>query len=69
MAVDVAQLLAFAVKNNASDLHLSAGVPPMIFTGDASDLGKRCRNTRAKRELGWTLRYPTYREGASLPAS
>jgi twitching motility protein PilT len=28
--VDIAQLLAFAVKNNASDLHLSAGVPPMI---------------------------------------
>jgi len=30
MAVDIAQLLGFAVKNNASDLHLSAGVPPMI---------------------------------------
>src|SRR4026207_259006 len=30
MAVDIAQLLAFAVKNKASDLHLSAGVPPMI---------------------------------------
>jgi twitching motility protein PilT len=30
MSLDVAQLLAFAVKNNASDLHLSAGVPPMI---------------------------------------
>src|ERR1700743_1513341 len=30
MAIDIAQLLAFAVKNNASDLHLSAGVPPMI---------------------------------------
>ncbi len=30
MAVDIAQLLAFAVKNNASDLHLSAGEPPMI---------------------------------------
>jgi twitching motility protein PilT len=28
--VDVAQLLAFAVKNKASDLHLSSGVPPMI---------------------------------------
>ena len=27
-AVDIAQLLAFAVKNNASDLHLSSGVPP-----------------------------------------
>jgi len=30
MAVEVDQLLAFAVKNNASDLHISAGVPPMI---------------------------------------
>lgn len=30
MAVDIAQLLAFGVKNGASDLHLSAGVPPMI---------------------------------------
>jgi twitching motility protein PilT len=29
-AVDIAQLLAFAVKNNASDLHLSSGVPPII---------------------------------------
>jgi twitching motility protein PilT len=30
MAVDVAQLVSFTVKNNASDLHLSGGVPPMI---------------------------------------
>jgi twitching motility protein PilT len=30
MAVDIAQLLTFAVKNDASDLHISAGVPPMI---------------------------------------
>src|SRR5690606_34136661 len=30
MAVDVAQLLAFTEKNNASDMHLSGGVPPMI---------------------------------------
>lgn len=28
--MDIAQLLAFAVKNGASDLHLSAGLPPMI---------------------------------------
>lgn len=28
--MDIAQLLAFGVKNNASDLHLSAGLPPMI---------------------------------------
>jgi twitching motility protein PilT len=30
MAFDISQLLAFSVKNNASDLHVSAGVPPMI---------------------------------------
>ncbi len=30
MTVDIAQLLAFAVKSGASDLHLSAGMPPMI---------------------------------------
>jgi twitching motility protein PilT len=28
--VDITQLLAFSVKNKASDLHLSAGLPPMI---------------------------------------
>jgi twitching motility protein PilT len=30
MAVEIDQLLTFAVKNKASDLHLSSGVPPMI---------------------------------------
>ncbi|HJV79732.1 MULTISPECIES: type IV pilus twitching motility protein PilT [Oxalobacteraceae] len=28
--MDISELLAFAVKNGASDLHLSAGLPPMI---------------------------------------
>jgi twitching motility protein PilT len=28
--MDISELLAFGVKNNASDLHLSAGLPPMI---------------------------------------
>lgn len=28
--MDISNLLAFSVKNNASDLHLSAGLPPMI---------------------------------------
>jgi len=28
--MDITELLAFSVKNNASDLHLSAGLPPMI---------------------------------------
>ena len=30
MPMDIAELLAFVVKNKASDLHLSAGLPPMI---------------------------------------
>ena len=28
--MDITELLAFGVKNGASDLHLSAGMPPMI---------------------------------------
>lgn len=28
--MEIAELLAFSVKNNASDLHISAGLPPMI---------------------------------------
>src|SRR5512139_3193763 len=33
--VDISELLAFAVKNKASDLHLSSGLPPMIrVSGD-----------------------------------
>ncbi|MGL4234069.1 MAG: type IV pilus twitching motility protein PilT [Casimicrobium sp.] len=28
--MDISELLAFSVKNNASDLHISAGLPPML---------------------------------------
>ena len=28
--MDIAELLAFSVKNNSSDLHLSSGLPPLI---------------------------------------
>ena len=28
--MDISELLAFGVKSNASDLHLSAGLPPML---------------------------------------
>ena len=30
MHMDIAELLAFAVKNKSSDLHISAGLPPLI---------------------------------------
>ena len=28
--MDISELLAFSVKNNASDVHLASGLPPMI---------------------------------------
>ena len=30
--MDITELLDFSVKHNASDLHLSAGVPPVSYT-------------------------------------
>ncbi|MFV0575241.1 MAG: type IV pilus twitching motility protein PilT [Vibrio sp.] len=37
--MDIAELLEFSVKHNASDLHLSAGVPPMLrIDGDMRKL-------------------------------
>ena len=49
-AVDIAQLLAFAVKNNASDLHLSAGVPPIIRVD--GDVGMASRQFVGGRPVG-----------------
>ena len=40
--MDIAELLAFAVKNKASDLHLSSGLPPMVrVDGDLRRLAER----------------------------
>ncbi|MGL4473269.1 MAG: type IV pilus twitching motility protein PilT, partial [Shewanella sp.] len=37
--MEITELLAFSVKHNASDLHLSSGVPPMIrVDGDVRKL-------------------------------
>ena len=53
-AVDIAQLLAFAVKNNASDLHLSSGVPPIIrVDGDV----KRVNMPALKHKLVHSMLY------------
>ena len=44
--MDILDLLNYGVKNNASDLHLSAGVPPMIrVDGDMRKLKTTDRNT------------------------
>src|SRR3546814_1275811 len=51
--MDIAELLAFSVKNKASDLHLSAGLPPMIrVDGDV----RRIRSEEHTSELQSLMR-------------
>ena len=50
--MDIAELLAFSVKNKASDLHLSAGLPPMIrVDGDIRRLTMPALDNRQLAEL------------------
>jgi twitching motility protein PilT len=45
--MDITELLAFSVKNKASDLHLSAGLPPMIRVhGDIRRINLPALSTR-----------------------
>ena len=45
--MDIGELLAFGVKNGASDLHLSAGLPPMIrVDGDVHVLAVEIEHIR-----------------------
>ena len=51
--MDIAELLAFSVKNNASDLHLSSGLPPMIrVDGDIRRLTLARTGYRATAGVG-----------------
>ena len=44
MAMDITEMLAFCVKQKASDLHLSAGLPPIIrVNGDVRRIDFRAR--------------------------
>lgn len=50
--MDIAELLAFAVKNNASDLHLSSGLPPMVrVDGDLRRLNLPALDNQQLTEL------------------
>ena len=50
--MDITELLAFSVKNKASDLHLSAGLPPMIRVhGDVRRINVARSSTRTC--TGW----------------
>jgi twitching motility protein PilT len=50
--MDIAELLAFSVKNKSSDLHLSAGLPPMIrVDGDLRRLNLPALDNQQLTEL------------------
>ena len=50
--MDIAELLAYSVKNKASDLHLSAGLPPMIrVDGDVKRLNVPALDNKQLTEL------------------
>ena len=50
--MDIAELLAFSVKNTASDLHLSSGLPPMIrVDGDIRRLNMPAMDNKQISEL------------------
>ncbi len=39
------------------------GSPPLDLASDPSRRAKRCSNRKARDELGFTPKYPSYREG------
>ncbi|MDZ7851831.1 MAG: type IV pilus twitching motility protein PilT [Halomonas sp.] len=50
--MDITELLAFSAKQNASDLHLSAGLPPMIrVDGDIRRLNVPAMDDREVRKM------------------
>ena len=54
--MDITQLLAFTVKNKASDLHLSAGLPPMIrVNGDIRRLNVPVMEHQAVHDMVYDL--------------
>ena len=60
--MDIAELLAFAVKNNASDLHLSSGLPPMIrVDGDIRRLTLPALDTAQLQELVYSTMSDAHR--------
>ena len=51
--MDIGELLAFGVKNGASDLHLSAGLPPMIrVDGDVRRINVPSLEHKQVHDLG-----------------
>jgi twitching motility protein PilT len=61
--VDITQLLAFSVKNKASDLHLSAGLPPMIRVhGDVRRINVEALDHKAVHGMVYDIMNDTQRK-------
>ena len=55
--MDIAELLDFSVKHNASDLHLSAGVSPIRIRPSRSQFTWLCKIYWTPRQERFTLPY------------
>jgi twitching motility protein PilT len=54
--MEISELLAFSVKNKASDLHLSAGLPPMIRVhGDIRRINVPALNNQEVRAMVYDI--------------
>ncbi len=61
--MDITELLNFSVKHNASDLHLSAGVPPMVrVDGDLRKLNVPALDHKVVNQLLYSIMNDTQRK-------
>lgn len=61
--MDITQLLAFSVKNKASDLHLSSGLPPMIRVhGDVRRINVDALDHKAVHAMVYDIMSDTHRK-------
>ena len=49
--MDITELLTFTAQQNASDLHLSAGLPPMIHRSVERMAGRRLMSRRLQAHM------------------
>jgi twitching motility protein PilT len=62
--MEISELLAFSVKNKASDLHLSAGLPPMIRVhGDIRRINVPPLNNQEVRAMVYDIMSDSQRKG------
>lgn len=61
--MDITELLNFSIKHNASDLHLSAGVPPMVrVDGDLRKLNVPALDHKVVSQLLYSIMSDTQRK-------